>query len=74
MSVAGLLITGAIGAMFALTVQSSGDWRVGLPWERALLLRIDRTVPVAVDWIMLALPWLGTNLTLLPIGPRSQSL
>lgn len=67
MSVAGLLITGAIGAMFALLVQSSGDWRVGLPWERALLLSIDRTLPAAVDWVILALPWLGTNLTLLPI-------
>lgn len=66
-SVAGLLITGVIGAAFALVVQSNGDWRVGLPWERALLLRIDRTAPAAVDWVMLALPWLGTNLTLLPI-------
>ena len=48
-------------------MQSSGDWRVGLPWERSLLLSIDRTVPPVLDWIMLALPWLGTNLTLLPI-------
>jgi undecaprenyl-diphosphatase len=67
MSVAGLLLTGAVGAAFALLLQASGDWRVGLPWERALLLSIDRTIPTAVDWMMLALPWLGTNLTLLPI-------
>jgi len=60
-------LAGVIGAIFALWVQSSGDWRVGLPWERALLLKIDRSVPTAVDWVMLALPWLGTNLTLLPI-------
>lgn len=31
------------------------------------MLGIDRTVPVAFDWAMLALPWLGTNLTVLPI-------
>ena len=31
------------------------------------MLSLDRTVPPAVDWVMLALPWLGTNLTLMPI-------
>jgi undecaprenyl-diphosphatase len=31
------------------------------------MLQIDRTVPAVVDWIMLSLPWLGTNLTILPI-------
>ena len=31
------------------------------------MLSIDRTAPTLVDWIMLSLPWLGTNLTILPI-------
>ena len=31
------------------------------------MLGIDRTVPAAFDWVMLALPWTGTNLTVLPI-------
>ena len=31
------------------------------------MLGIDRTVPAAFDWLMLSLPWLATNLTLLPI-------
>jgi undecaprenyl-diphosphatase len=31
------------------------------------MLGIDRTVPDLFDWAMLALPWLGTNLTVLPI-------
>ena len=66
-SVAGLLVAAAVGALFALLVQSQGDWRTGLPWERSLMLRIDRTVPPVIDWIMLSLPWLGTNLTILPI-------
>ena len=66
-SVAGLVLAAVVGALFALLVQSQGDWRVGLPWERALMLSIDRTLPTFVDWIMLSLPWLGTNLTLFPI-------
>jgi undecaprenyl-diphosphatase len=66
-SVAGLGATGFVGAVFALWIQSSGDWRLGLPWERALLLGIDRSVPLAFDWLMLGLPWIGTNLTLMPI-------
>lgn len=67
LSVAGLVFTAGFGALFAVAIQSSGDWRVGLPWERTLLLGIDRTVPRAFDWLMLGLPWLGTNLTVLPI-------
>ncbi len=53
--------------VYALRLEATGDWRIGLPWERALMLWIDRGVPVAFDWLMLGLPWLGTNLTLLPI-------
>jgi membrane-associated phospholipid phosphatase len=67
MSVAGLLLTGVVGVLFALLVRSQGDWSSGMPWERALLLSIDRTVPTVFDWVMLSLPWLGTNLTVLPI-------
>lgn len=65
--VAGLLLSSSVGALYALRLQASGDWRTGLPWERALMLSIDRTVPVAFDWLMVGLPWLGTNVTLLPI-------
>jgi len=65
--VAGLLLSSGVGALYALRLQASGDWRTGLPWERALMLSIDRTVPVAFDWLMVGLPWLGTNVTLLPI-------
>jgi undecaprenyl-diphosphatase len=50
-----------------LWLRSSGDWNAGLPWERALMLSLDRSVPRAIDLVMLGLPWLGTNLTLLPI-------
>jgi undecaprenyl-diphosphatase len=52
---------------FALWVKSGGDWRVGLPWERTFMLSLHRPVPSIVDGVLLALPWLGTNLTLMPI-------
>ena len=66
MSVAGLVLSTAAGVVYALRLEATGDWRIGLPWERAMMLWIDRGVPVAFDWLMLGLPWLGTNLTLLP--------
>jgi undecaprenyl-diphosphatase len=31
------------------------------------MLSLDRTAPPVIDWVMLALPWFGTNLTLAPI-------
>ena len=31
------------------------------------MLGFHRSLPSAVDWVLLALPWLGTNLTLMPI-------
>ncbi|HEX6047676.1 MAG TPA: phosphatase PAP2 family protein [Gemmatimonadaceae bacterium] len=63
----GFVIAFAAGAGFALWLQSTGDWSAGLPWERELLLSMDPSAPAAIDWMMLALPWLGTNLTLAPI-------
>ena len=53
--------------LIALLLRSSGDWHHGLAWERAFLLGLDTTQPAWVDAILVALPWLGTNYTLLPI-------
>ena len=66
-AVVGFAFAFATGAAFALWIQSTGDWSAGLEWERKMLLSMDQSAPVVVDWIMLALPWLGTNLTLAPI-------
>ena len=66
MSAAGWLAAFAVGVVFALWLRTTGDWNVGLPWERALLLRIDRTMPALFDWAMLVLPWFGTNITIMP--------
>ncbi|MDF2774882.1 MAG: phosphoesterase PA-phosphatase-like protein [Geminicoccaceae bacterium] len=66
-TVVGFVLAFAIGAGVAVWLQSTGDWSLGLPWERELLLSMDPSAPAVIDWIMLALPWLGTNLTLAPI-------
>jgi membrane-associated phospholipid phosphatase len=67
LSVAGLVLGSAVGATYGLWLKSSGNWRAGLPWERALMLGMDRSLPVVFDWLMRGLPWLATNLTLLPV-------
>jgi undecaprenyl-diphosphatase len=42
-----------------------GDWNQGLAWERALLLSVNVDLGV-FDALMMTMPWLGTNITLLP--------
>jgi len=62
-----LLLSAGVGVLYALRLRASAGWRIGLPWERELMLSIHRPMPVPFDWLMLGLPWLATNLTLLPI-------
>jgi undecaprenyl-diphosphatase len=66
-SAAGFLAAFLVGVGYASLIQSTGDWNSGLDWERRLLLSIDRTMPPAFDAAMLVLPWLGTNLTIMPV-------
>jgi membrane-associated phospholipid phosphatase len=62
----GTVASWAAGALFAWYLQRSGGWTVGLAWETPFLLGLHRPVPVAVDWILLVIPWFATNLTILP--------
>ena len=43
-----------------------GDWNVGLPWERAIMLRVHRPMPGFFDLLMDICPWFGTNISLIP--------
>lgn len=54
------------GILIASWVRSRGDWHDGLPWERALLVRIHTSIPSALDGLMLVFPWFGTNISLIP--------
>ncbi len=56
-----------VGILFAQLMRRTGNWDQGLAWERALMLRTHVRFPEPLDTLMLVLPWLGTNITLLPL-------
>ena len=63
----GYLLALAAGIAFALALQNAGNWRDGLPWEHDVLRAVNGfRMPVAIDWMLLIVPWFGTNITLLP--------
>ena len=66
-SVVAFVLAYVVGVSIALVIQAYGGWTNGLAWERAVLLGIDHTLPWLIDYAMLALPWLGTNLTVMPV-------
>lgn len=55
-----------VGVACGWGLQAAGDWHQGLPWERALLSALPRDFPPLVDAAFLVLPWLATNITLMP--------
>ncbi len=63
---AGWLSGLVLSSVYALWLRHSGDWSGGLAWERTVLQAIPRPMPRPIDAIMLYMPWLGTNFTLLP--------
>jgi membrane-associated phospholipid phosphatase len=57
-----------IGMGIAGWVRSNGGWEHGLSWERALMSAVHaNTLPKVVDILLLVIPWLGTNWTMVPI-------
>jgi undecaprenyl-diphosphatase len=56
-----------VGILFAQVMRRTGNWEQGLTWERAFMLRTHVKLPEPVDTLLLVLPWLGTNITLLPL-------
>ena len=52
--------------MYATYLQQTGEWATGLSWEVRLLQHLHTTLPKPLDWTLLFLPWLGTNITILP--------
>jgi undecaprenyl-diphosphatase len=56
------------GMGFALWLHSHGDWREGLAWERGLLRAVHVDLPNWLDSILVVMPWLGTNITLVPLS------
>jgi membrane-associated phospholipid phosphatase len=68
MILAGYAFAFLTGLAFARWLTSYGDWHDGLAWERAVIRAIHVELPAALDAVFLVLPWLGTNITLLPLS------
>jgi membrane-associated phospholipid phosphatase len=58
----------AVGVGFGFAVRFTGTWKLGAAWERELLGWFHaHPLPLILDRLMLAAPYFGTNLTILPI-------
>src|ERR1051325_9978729 len=62
----GAIAACAAGALYAFYLQQAGEWARGFPWEIQLLNKLHVHLPTPIDWAMLALPWVGTNITIIP--------
>jgi undecaprenyl-diphosphatase len=67
MVVAGYALAFLTGMGFARWLHSFGDWSDGLAWERAMLRAVNVHLPGWLDATLMIMPWLGTNITLLPL-------
>ena len=62
----GYLAALLVGAAYGAWVSAAGNWDIGRAWERAVLEAFQASLPLPLDVAMLVLPWLGTNVTLIP--------
>lgn len=65
--VLGYLASVAFGAVYAIVLQRAGEWSSGFAWEVALMHQLRFDASRAVDMALLVLPWVGTNITLIPL-------
>lgn len=63
--VAGYALAFLTGMLCARWIMAQGDWNQGLGWERAMLREVYVDLGI-FDPLMMTMPWLGTNITLLP--------
>lgn len=66
MVAAGYAFAFLAGLGFARWLTAFGDWHDGLAWERALMRAVHVPLPSWLDAAIVVMPWLGTNITLLP--------
>lgn len=67
MIAAGFALAYLNGMALARWLHAYGDWNDGLAWERVVLRALNVETPAWLDALMMGMPWLGTNITLLPI-------
>ncbi len=64
--IGGALIAFFTGAIYAHYLGAFAGWEAGFPWEIAVLRTVHTPLPAVLDRMILLLPWLGTNLTIIP--------
>jgi undecaprenyl-diphosphatase len=64
-----LLVSSLVGNAFGYALSRTADWQDGASWERAML-RWFHAHPLSrtLDVLMLAIPFTGTNITMLPLA------
>lgn len=66
--VAGYAASWFVGIVFGLALSRTAAWRGGAPWEQAVLRWLHgHPLPLPLDRLMLVIPYLGTNQTMLPL-------
>jgi membrane-associated phospholipid phosphatase len=65
--VLGYVAAAGVGAGYGALVRAVGGWDHGQRWERALLEAMHVEPVPLIDGALLVLPWLGTNITLIPV-------
>jgi undecaprenyl-diphosphatase len=60
------LLAWGVGIGYGLVIRATSTWDAGSRWERAALRWFHFTLPGWLDQIVLAMPFTGTNLTILP--------
>lgn len=63
----GFVLSILTAVVLAELLQAAGDWNGGLPWEQTLMRSIPTTMPVALDWVFLTLPWFSSNTLVFPL-------
>jgi membrane-associated phospholipid phosphatase len=57
-----------VGVGFGFVLEHTNTWHEGAEWERVMLRWLNaHPLPYWLDQVMLAMPLLGTNLTILPL-------
>jgi undecaprenyl-diphosphatase len=68
-TVLALVASSLAGNLFGFALSLTGHWQQGAAWERAVLQWFNaHPMPHLADELMLAIPFTGTNLTMLPLA------
>lgn len=65
-AIVGAVAACGVGALYAYHLQRTGEWTSGLAWEVEILRDLHAHWPAPIDAALVFIPWLGTNLTILP--------